>query len=194
MNCTITFKTCQESNPTNLAGAHSCRAGAHSCCSAAVCTLRGRRSLLARPVLPPASLRVPQPRVLTTQPLGGAPFFFLEMNDSANSSQSHGLPKHFSMFRVLCLRISYKHFPDLIEVSGKSCCVFFLAKIEGRYQEVLAYHIYLVSFENTESWDSWLNIVFSKLWDNLWTLQDYYIKCTFRLSVKKKHKKPVFSH
>lgn len=30
---------------------------------------------------------------------------------------------------------------------------FFLAKIEGRYQEVLAYHIYLVSFENTESWD-----------------------------------------
>lgn len=120
--------------------------------------------------------------------------FFLEMNDSANSSQSHGLPKHFSMFRVLCLRISYKHFPDLIEASGKSCCVFFLAKIEGRYQEVLAYHIYLVSFENTESWDSWLNIVFSKLWDNLWTLQDYYIKCTFRLSVKKKHKKPVFSH
>lgn len=30
---------------------------------------------------------------------------------------------------------------------------FLPAKIGGRYQEVLAYHIYLVSFENTESWD-----------------------------------------
>lgn len=63
---------------------------------------------------------------------------------------SKDLQKHFSMCACVVLQNILETFSRFNWGFWEALLCSSLQKIEGRYQEVSAYHIYLVSFENTE--------------------------------------------